>query len=680
MKQLYLILFALIMGFSVNLLAQQDVVKARMKIYDAANHIIVSQKVKNLETAVQNAVKDLSKKNIVLEKNNTSITRYGEEKTKFPNKEMIKSYISQDGKYWLDFFEHPNNDSLVYYRSVIAIPSWQDNTNYTGYNNAYISVYSKERSSLGALFNTDNMLFNIGIDLPFPVKLVKDLTEEQRVYIIKMVDELYTILKSLIDNCLVTNDREAFYKWEKENQSRYVPTGQMNINAQEQTTKPIELTSTERLYGLIQFWTEAKYNFAFFDKIPKVNWDKVLEEYIPLVQKEQSITEYYKTMNKLCALLKDGHTNIYPPSAARPETDDVPLVLSNISSKAIVTNVRESVKDVIPIGSEILKIDGVNTIEFLNSNIFPYISSSTAHILFDNGIRNMLRGEPGTKVNLTIKTSEGNEKSINLLRNSITDRSSFIVKRLKYPPYGDVGFRRIADGIAYVNINNFQNSKVNEEFLKLIDSLKNSKGVIIDIRNNSGGNSGVGYEIINCFTDKPYLGSAWKTRKHIAAYKAWGLYSANTTKEELDKMSKEEREEVLECIDVFKGNSWYSEKPSTITPPKGEKLNIPMVVLTGHNTASAAEDFLIALDNLKRATFVGEKTFGSTGQPLPLDLPGGGSARICTKRDTYPDGREFVGYGVEPHVLVERTLDDFTWKKDNILEKGIEVLKGLMKK
>ena len=76
-----------------------------------------------------------------------------------------------------------------------------------------------------------------------------------------------------------------------------------------------------------------------------------------------------------------------------------------------------------------------------------------------------------------------------------------------------------------------------------------------------------------------------------------------------------------------------------------------------------------------RATLVGQKTVGSTGQSLTFPLPGGGSARVCTIKPTYPDGREFVGYGVSPDVLVEPTVEDFLSGRDVVLEVGIEVLR-----
>jgi C-terminal processing protease CtpA/Prc len=86
-----------------------------------------------------------------------------------------------------------------------------------------------------------------------------------------------------------------------------------------------------------------------------------------------------------------------------------------------------------------------------------------------------------------------------------------------------------------------------------------------------------------------------------------------------------------------------------------KRIVVPTTLLIGHNTASAAEDFLIYADNQKHMTKIGENSFGSTGQPLFIELPGGGYARICTKKDTYPNGREFVGFGVKPDIIVKNT-------------------------
>lgn len=48
--------------------------------------------------------------------------------------------------------------------------------------------------------------------------------------------------------------------------------------------------SAERLEGFVLLWSEIKYNFAFFSRLPGLDWDKVLTEYLPLVREYQRLT------------------------------------------------------------------------------------------------------------------------------------------------------------------------------------------------------------------------------------------------------------------------------------------------------------------------------------------------------------------------------------------------------
>src|SRR2546430_16836456 len=95
--------------------------------------------------------------------------------------------------------------------------------------------------------------------------------------------------------------------------------------------------------------------------------------------------------------------------------------------------------------------------------------------------------------------------------------------------------------------------------------------------------------------------------------------------------------------------------PDEIQPREGPRFSRPVAVLIGPATFSAAEDFLVAWKNSGRGKTIGEPSGGSTGLPLSFQLPGGGSARVCTKRDTFPDGTEWVGKGIEADVLGRAT-------------------------
>lgn len=119
-------------------------------------------------------------------------------------------------------------------------------------------------------------------------------------------------------------------------------------------------------------------------------------EYITKVQETKNDYEYFRLLQKFCAFLKDGHTNVYFPKSIQDSilnTDfgEYKIFLSNIEGKAIITRVNESKKKEIPIGTEIIKINGVPTKKYLKNNVLPYIASSTDYILEDWGIRKTFR-------------------------------------------------------------------------------------------------------------------------------------------------------------------------------------------------------------------------------------------------------------------------------------------------
>ena len=73
---------------------------------------------------------------------------------------------------------------------------------------------------------------------------------------------------------------------------------------------PLKLPETDRVTGFVTLWSEVKYNFVSFDRVPEVDWDKVLVEYLPKVQKAETGVEYFSVLAQCLALLRDGHTDV----------------------------------------------------------------------------------------------------------------------------------------------------------------------------------------------------------------------------------------------------------------------------------------------------------------------------------------------------------------------------------
>jgi C-terminal processing protease CtpA/Prc len=71
---------------------------------------------------------------------------------------------------------------------------------------------------------------------------------------------------------------------------------------------------------------------------------------------------------------------------------------------------------------------------------------------------------------------------------------------------------------------------------------------------------------------------------------------------------------------------------------------------------------------------IGETSGGSTGRPLMFQLPGGGSARVCTRRDTFPDGTDWVAKGIDPDIQVRPTVADICAGRDPVLQRAIEFM------
>ncbi len=553
----------------------------------------------------------------------------------------ILTLKSKDGKEWLFLSQISNPDKLNV--------QWEEIKNlidiYSGISNLnkgilYMKLEAKTNSSLNATFRSENSIINLGIELPFKIYSMDSLlSNHQEVIYQNSLDKLIHRLE-ILQNALVSYD-QLVYKLRK-NQT---------------------LTADERLFGLIQFWTEVKYNFVFSERLNSLNWNKLLQEYLPKIKSDQSNYEYYKLLQKLCATLKDGHTNVYFPRNI--DIKEPSVNLQYLDGKVIVTNIVTNLQSTLPIGSEIISIEGTNVNNYLENQIIPFISSSTDHILKEQSVRELLIGPANSEVKITFVTPDSITKETTLKRNFHQGSSAWVKSKSNH---SICEFKILSNNIAYISLNSFNSIDIVESFETFLDTISKSKSLIIDLRNNGGGNSTYGYEILKYFTRKPFLTSTWSTREHKPAFKAWGVpykYRENNDLNKFELLAKQN------CL----GTNMYLGTPDTIIPNKKRLLEKPLVVLIGSNTASAAEDFLIALDQLKIATTIGSVTYGSTGQPLMIKLPGGGSARICTKKDSYPDGREFVGFGIKPDIEIKETIESVLMDQDIVLDAALNYLK-----
>ena len=104
----------------------------------------------------------------------------------------------------------------------------------------------------------------------------------------------------------------------------------------------LSLTKNEMVWGLMQVWAETKFNFAYFDQVPDLEWDKEVQRVIPRVLAAKDNSEYYKILRELVAKLDDGHSFIMPPELINGANDNPPLEFQVVEGKIVLIRVGET--------------------------------------------------------------------------------------------------------------------------------------------------------------------------------------------------------------------------------------------------------------------------------------------------------------------------------------------------
>ena len=201
------------------------------------------------------------------------------------------------------------------------------------------------------------------------------------------------------------------------------------------------------------------------------------------------------------------------------------------------------------------------------------------------------------------------------------------------------------NNIGYLNIFTFDGegsmSLFDDRYLLIDDILKqfkDTKGLLIDVRWNGGGNSGNSELVDSRFADQKRVYTRFQVKNGP-------------------------------------GKNDFSEwKTRSISPNGSFHYTKPVVVLTSRATCSAAEDFVMAMQVFPQVTIVGDTTGGGIGNPIFQELPNSWTYRLSTKIGATAGGYIIEGKGIPPDVPIITTVADSLRGVDRIVEKGIEII------
>jgi carboxyl-terminal processing protease len=193
--------------------------------------------------------------------------------------------------------------------------------------------------------------------------------------------------------------------------------------------------------------------------------------------------------------------------------------------------------------------------------------------------------------------------------------------------------------VIYAKVSTF-NEQTHANLVKAIDGLKKQagkklKGYVIDLRNNPGGLLDQAVAVSDDFLEKGAI-----------------VLTKGRNLEETQRSQA---------------------RPGDITD--GKKL----VVLVNGGSASASEIVAGALQDHKRATVIGTRSFGKGSVQTIIPLGSNGAIRLTTARYYTPSGRSIQAKGIDPDVVVEQELPPELQGKDVPKPRGEASLRGHLK-
>lgn len=207
-----------------------------------------------------------------------------------------------------------------------------------------------------------------------------------------------------------------------------------------------------------------------------------------------------------------------------------------------------------------------------------------------------------------------------------------------YKQAGGIMYKRLSEDVGYMYYSSFSNSFNDSNLNHILYYFKDTKGIIIDIRNNGGGMATNVEALADRFVDKKEIVGYWQ-------YKTGKAHDALSS-------------------------------PRTIyLEPDTENLRYlrKVVVLTNRGCYSAANDFVQTMKGLPNVKIVGDRTGGGAGMPVSSELPNGWSVRFSTA--PYMDkNKGYTEFGIEPDVHVDMAKEDAEQGIDSVIEAACDMI------
>ena len=407
-----------------------------------------------------------------------------------------------------------------------------------------------------------------------------------------------------------------------------------------------QLSATERGVAVATVWAEARYNYAYWDRV-RSDWDSALAANLRLAAEPQSDLLFYRRLRRLVALLGDGQAAVIAPPHLRSRIARPPLLLESTERRPFILDYAEN--DEMRVArperlAEIIAVQGIPAESWIRDSVLPEIPGATAAERWTRAVAWMLEGEKGTSLHLLVRVPGGEPRGLSVTRSlSLNDRW----------PLDPPAFSKdtLPGGVAVVHIASLADAEAVRQLDLAFPDFGRVEGMVLDLRHAAAGKTEYAYQILARLSDHPFPAVRWKTPEYRGGFRTWNLADSAFT--------------------------WYGLDYGTVAPRTDRPAyGGPIAVLASSATSGAAEDLLAAFRAAGRGVIIGEPSAGSPGDVATFVLPKSWGVQFSVAHHQAPDGTEYAGIGIKPDVLVVRAVNDLLAGNEPALDKARAYLKG----
>jgi carboxyl-terminal processing protease len=358
----------------------------------------------------------------------------------------------------------------------------------------------------------------------------------------------------------------------------------------------------------------------------KTDWQQVRKDYLARSYKNQE--EAYKAIREMLAKLNDPYTRFMDPKAFQ----DMQVTTSGeLTGVGIQIAKDEATKEIVVIAP--IEATPAFNAGILAKDVIVKIDGKSTKDMEVNDAVNLIRGKEGTNVTVTIRRKD-KEIDYPLVR-----------KKIQIHPVRSRVEETTKGKVAYIRLTEFS-AQASKDMEVAIVSMEDKKvvGYILDLRSNPGGLLYASIDIARMFIQDGTIVST------------------------VDRKGETDRR--------VANHSALTDKP--------------LVVLVDGGSASASEILSGALQDDKRATIVGTRTFGKGLVQSVQPLRDGSGMAVTISKYLTPSGKYIHKHGIDPDVVLtltdeerkqlQKERDRIGTQQDPQFAKALEVLEGKLPK